>query len=183
MTLQKMTKWAVITALYVALTYLFYWVSYSEIQFRIAETLMLLAFYKKDYSIPLIMGCAIANLGSPLGWIDVGIGTLGTIAGLSGIVVLGALKNRFPHPWIPLFLASLFPVIANGFLVGWELSLVYNLPFWTNVLWVAIGEFTVVSVFGVAVFSVLSRNRSFFRMITTDEPFKSFEGPEDPSGQ
>jgi uncharacterized membrane protein len=179
MTLQKMTKWAVITALYVALTYLFYSLSYHDIQFRIAEVLMLLAFFKKDYAIPLILGCAIANLGSPLGWIDVGIGTLGTVLGLVGIIALGSLKKLFSRPWIPLFIASLFPVISNAFLVGWELNLVYGWPFWLNVLWVAIGEFAVVSVLGVALFAMLSRNRSFFRMITTDEPFKSMEGPDD----
>lgn len=175
MTTRKITRWAILIALYVGLTFAFSFLSYEGIQFRIAEALVLLVFFKKDYAVPLILACAIANLPSPLGLLDVGIGTAGTALAVLGILAVRTFRGKFRHPWIPLFLASLAPVAANGFLVAWELGIAMDLPFWPSVLSVGFGEFAVVSVFGVALFGALSRNRTFMRIVTTDEPVKSIE--------
>jgi len=175
MSTRKITRWAILIALYVGLTFAFSFLSYEGIQFRIAEALVLLVFFKRDYAVPLILACAIANIPSPLGLLDVGIGTLGTFLAVLGILAASLLRGKFKRPWIPLFLASLAPVLANGFLVAWELGVALDLPFWPSVASVAFGEFTVVSVFGVALFGTLSQNKTFLRVVASDEPIKSIE--------
>lgn len=176
MTVRRISKMAIITALYVALTFLFFFASYGEIQFRIAEVLMLLVFYRKGYAIPLVLGCAIANAFSPLGIIDVGFGTLGTVVAVLGIMLVSHFRKWFKKEWIALFVASLFPVLANGFLVGFEISFIYDTPYWFNVLTVGIGEFAVVSVFGVTLYALLGKNKTFMKMIVSDQPIKNYDG-------
>ena len=75
------------------------------------------------------LGCALANLTSPLGVLDVIVGSLanlivGTFARRSGKVV----------PTI------LFGTVFNGIVVGAELSIVYGSPFLLNAVCVAAGE-------------------------------------------
>ncbi|MFA7725387.1 MAG: QueT transporter family protein [Candidatus Izemoplasmatales bacterium] len=179
MTIKKMTKMAIVIALYVVLTYVFSFMAYQNIQFRIAEILVLLCFYKKDYAIPLIIACAISNIPSTLGIIDVVFGTMGTAIAVLGIVLVAHFKNKFRHVWIALLIASMFPVIANGFFVGLEYSLFAGYPFVETALSVAFGEFVVISFFGVIVFTILSRNKFFMQLITTDLAFKSYDGEHD----
>ena len=69
---------SMILALYVVLTYITYPISYMGIQFRVAEIMVLLVFFRKDYAIGLILGCAVANLPSGIGLIDVLFGTMAT---------------------------------------------------------------------------------------------------------
>ena len=71
---QKITRLAIIASLYVVLTIVFSFMSYGDIQVRIAEVLVLLCFFRKDYAIGLIIGCILSNLFSPFGIIDVIIG-------------------------------------------------------------------------------------------------------------
>jgi uncharacterized membrane protein len=179
MTVRKITKMAIIIALYVAMTFVFSFMSYGGVQFRVAEVLILLCFYRKDYAIPLIIACAIANIPSPLGIIDVGFGTLGTLVAVLGILVVAKFKKIFLHDWVALFVASLFPVFANAIFVGWEINMVFGDPFFAVAASVALGEFAVVSLFGVLMFSVLGKNKMFMRMIETNETFKSFDGPDE----
>jgi uncharacterized membrane protein len=178
MTIQKITKMAIIVALYVVLTNVFSAISYGNIQFRVAEILVLLCFYKRDYAIPLILACALANLQSPL-IADVLFGTAGTVFAVLGIIFISHFKKHFHHESIALFIASLFPVVSNAVWVGMELHLYLNLPFFASAFSVAVGEFAVVSLFGVFVFASLSKNKTFMRMLFSDAPFKSYDGQED----
>lgn len=54
---KKVIRISLVAALYVALTLALSWISYGEIQFRIAEILVLLCFFRKDYAISMIIGC------------------------------------------------------------------------------------------------------------------------------
>ncbi len=165
MSIAKITKLGLVAAAYVGLTIAFSFISYGEIQFRIAEMLVLLVFFKKDYAVPLIVGCAIANLASPQMLFDVVFGTAGTIAAVLGILVVSRYQKVFGKPWIALYAASLCPVVANALFVGWELQLAYGLPFFATAMSVAFGELVVVSIVGVPVFLALSRNRAFMALI------------------
>ena len=62
----RIAIFGIVTAIYVVITVLLMPYSFYGIQFRISEALVLLCFYKKDYIIPLTLGCAIANLFSPM---------------------------------------------------------------------------------------------------------------------
>lgn len=168
MSTKKLAKMAVVTALYVVLTYAFYFMSYGNIQFRIAEILVLLVFYKKDYIIPLVIGTFLANIGSSIGPIDMFVGTLGTLGAVLGIFVVSKFRYSFKSRLIPLFIASLMPVISNALAVGWELNYVFDIPFGTAALWVAIGEFVVVSLVGVTIFMFLEKNKPFMNLITAE---------------
>lgn len=151
-------KLAIIAGLYVVLTYALNFISYGEIQFRIAEILMLLCFFNKKYSIALILGCFIANLFSPYGLPDIIFGTLATIVACFG---LSLFKGKF------MWFASLCVPLGN-IIVGIEIALINSLPFDAAVLatlGVLLGEFIVVSLIGVPLFKWLMKNEKFKEMI------------------
>lgn len=151
---KRLAKLAVVSAIYVALTLSLSFMAYGNIQFRIAEALMLLCFYKKDYGISLILGCLIVNLFSPMGLVDVVFGTVAT-------VVAVALIYISPN----IYIASLMPVVSNAIIVGAEIWWAFDMPFAISALEVAAGEFVCVSILGVVLFKVLEKNSRFMRMI------------------
>lgn len=151
----RLVKLAAVAAIYVALTYALGFMSYGNIQFRVAEMLMLLCFYKKDYGISLTVGCFIANIFSPMMLMDMIFGTLATVL---------AVLLIFISPNI--YVASLAPVLTNALIVGLELTLSFNTPYWLNAIEVAAGEFVCVTVVGVIVFKLLEKNGVFMKLIT-----------------
>ena len=156
--IKSITKLSIVAALYVALTYAFSFISFGEIQFRIAEILMLLCFFNKKYTISLTVGCLIANLFSPYGIVDIVFGTLATFVACVGIM----LFNK-KH----LFLASLMVPIGN-IIVGIEIAIINSftlVPALLTILWIFIGEFVVVSIVGVPLFKLLSKNEKFEELV------------------
>lgn len=158
---KNIVRLALVAAAYTALTLLIQPLSYGAVRF--SEALVLLAFYRRDYSISLILGCLIANLFSPFGLYDILFGTLATAV---AVVPMYYVKN--------IFIAALFPVITNGLLVGYELSIIGE-PFWLSVGTVALGELVVVFILGIALFKlVLEKNRFLMRNLIastrTDKP-------------
>ena len=148
-----LTRLALVAAMYVALTLALPALSYDAIQFRFSEILVLMCFYRKDYSVALILGCFIANLFSPFGWYDLVFGVAATAI---AVVPMYYFKN--------VFLAALLPVVTNGILVGIELSLVGE-PLWFSMGTVALGELAVMMV-GAAIFKfVFEKNAPLMRLI------------------
>lgn len=148
----KLARIAVVAAVYVVATLCFPMFSYGAIQFRFAEILVLLCFYRKEYCYSLIMGCFIANWFSPLGIIDVVFGTASTIF---SVVTMRYIKN--------FYLAALMPIISMLF-IATELALFASEPFWLSLGTTMLGEFAVIVV-GVVVFKSLERNRHFMMII------------------
>ena len=144
---------SMILALYVVLTYITYPISYMGIQFRVAEIMVLLVFFRKDYAIGLILGCAVVNLPSGIGLIDVLFGTMATA--LACICIMFCKQ---------LAIACIFPVLFNAFIVGFELYQFLGLPFWISVAEVALGE-TVVMIVGYIFFMLIKRRKNFFNTI------------------
>ena len=156
--IKSITKLSIVAALYVALTYIFGFISFGEIQFRIAEILMLLCFFNHKYTISLVIGCFISNLFSPYGLPDIIFGTLATFVACLGIM----LFNK-KH----LFLASLMVPIGN-IIVGIELAILNSfslIPALLAVLWVFIGEFVVVCIVGVPLIKLLMKNEKFEELV------------------
>jgi uncharacterized membrane protein len=100
----------------------------------------------------------LANLFGPLGLVDAVFGSLATLA--SGLLI--AYSKH-------LFVATLYPVFINGFVVGAELHFLEGLPFWLSSLLVAVGEFAVVSVLGYLVMKKLRTNEYFMKMIAANQ--------------
>ncbi|HOQ67279.1 MAG TPA: QueT transporter family protein [Candidatus Atribacteria bacterium] len=129
--IRKISRAALIAALYVLLTILppFYSFSYGPIQVRVAECLTVLPFLFPETIWGLGLGCFLANLVGGLGFYDFFLGTIFTI-------VAGYLTSRVPYP----FLAPLPPVLINGFGVSIYLSLWFRVPYLYSVLYVMLGE-------------------------------------------
>jgi len=155
---KRITKLAAVAALYVVLTIAIHPFSYGPIQFRISEFLVLLAFYRRDYSIALIIGCAIANFFSPMLLYDVLFGTTATAL---AVFFVARSKN--------IYIASLYPVLFNGIIIGLELNYVLQLPLIESMIYVALGELAVVSVIGVILFKTLEKNKGFLELIDANQ--------------
>ncbi|MEG1222302.1 MAG: QueT transporter family protein [Bacilli bacterium] len=152
---------AIIAGLYVVLTAISLPLSFGLIQFRIAEVLMLLCFFRKDFVLGLTVGCLVSNmamssatLGST-GWIDVLVGTSATLAS-------GLLMPYCKRLWV----ASLVPVLLNGLIVGAELAFVFQLDiYWVCFGFVALGEFVCISTVGYALMLILRKKYNFDKII------------------
>ena len=149
------THTALIAAVYAAITIVFSFLSYGQVQFRISEILVLFAFIEPKYTTGLVLGCILANLPSPLGIIDVVAGSFATFIAL--LLIIGVRKS-FGYNKKSLLIASLGPVISNAIIVGWELNYLFQTPFWMNALYVGIGEFVVVTLAGTAVVNSIMKN-------------------------
>ena len=158
---KKITANSIVVAIYFILTFLTSSFSFLGIQVRIAECLILLCFFRRDYVIGVTLGCIFSNLLSPLGFYDVLFGSLATL-------VSGLLISFVKH----LFLATLIPVIINGFVVGAELYFLMELPFFVNVGTVALGEFIAVSILGYIIIMIVGRKDQFLKLIGAERNFK-----------
>ena len=108
-----------IAALYAVTTYFcaLWGLAYGEVQFRLSEALTILPLFTPAASPGLAIGCLIANLGSPMGLVDIVCGTAATL--IAAIAVWAVRRVRIKNiPW----LAPLFPVLANAIVVGLEIS-------------------------------------------------------------
>ena len=151
---KNLTRLALVAAMYVTLTLAIEPLGYGAIQFRVSEVLVLLCFYRKDYSIALILGCLIANLFSPFGLYDIIFGTLATTV---AVIPMYYMKN--------LFLAALLPVVSNGVIVGIELYLCGE-PLWFSMVSVAISELIIIGIIATMIFKlVFEKNRVLMNII------------------
>ncbi|MDR1914261.1 MAG: QueT transporter family protein [Clostridiales bacterium] len=146
-TIRRLAITGVIAALYVVLTLSLSFMSFESIQFRVSEILNLMAFIDPLYGVGVIIGCLISNLFSPLGPIDMIVGTLAT-----ALAVFAISRTK------KLFIASLWPMVANV-LVGIELTYIFRTPLWYNIITVWIGEFVVVCCLGYPLFKLLLQNQ------------------------
>ena len=150
----------IIAGLYAALTLVCAPFAYGMIQFRISEFLVLLCFFRKDYTIGLTIGCAIANIFSPeIGLWDVLIGTGATLVACIGICFCKHLA-----------IACLFPIVANAIIVGLELTFIAELPegFFVCAGFVALGEL-VAMIVGYVIFTLLKKRNDFYNIIKANQ--------------
>jgi len=130
----------IVAALYVVATLAIEPLAYGPIQFRFSEIMVLLAFIDPIYSIGLIIGCAVSNIYSTVGAIDVIFGTLGTV-----VAVIGVSRSK------SLFMATIWPTLSMT-IVTIGISISYGLPYLPTLATVMFGEFVVVTCIGYPVF-------------------------------
>ena len=154
-----------VAALYYALTMLFILVpvisQFGPMQCRFSEILVLLAFFCPKLIPGLTLGCLLANFtGFMVGQgfaFDMLLGTGATLIAC----LLEAYASKF------LLIAALWPVIANGIIVGAEVYWFFNqtaLPIYVCMGWVALGELIVMAI-GYVLFLFLKRNKGFMDII------------------
>lgn len=141
---ENLTRLALVAAMYVAISLLIPGMDYGIVQFRFSEFMVLLCFYRKDYSVSMILACLIVNLFSPLGWYDIVFGTLATAI---SVIPMYYMKN--------IYLAALLPIVSNGVIVGFELHQALGYPLWFAMGSVALSEFIIIGIIGVVIFRQL----------------------------
>lgn len=169
---KRIVRMAAIAALYAAVTYAAYPISYGGVQFRLSEALLILAAFSAEAVPGLAIGCVIANLGSPAGLADVVIGSAATLAAALVIRLLSRRKQ-------PLFLlcaeAALAAALLNGAAVGAEIVL-FTAPsgagltaFWAAALWIALGEAAVCGILCYPLARLIRANRPLSRFFITEK--------------
>ncbi len=136
----------VTAAVYMVATLAISPIAFGAVQFRISEVMVLLAWVNPAFIPGLCIGCALANMFSTLGIIDVLFGTFHTFC---SVMMISKTKN--------MYVASIWPTVFS-FIIGLEIYFVYGTPFIASTLSVMIGEFLCISIIGCIVFSVIRKN-------------------------
>ena len=149
-----LAKTAMVAAIYAVLTVLIAPLAYGAVQFRFTEIMTLLAFVDPLYIPGLLTGCFIANLFGSGGMIDAVFGTLHSAVSLMMLYFSARwFRNR---PTLGLIVSSLWFSIFS-FIIAYEMTMLVGLEgsfwFWTGS--VALGEFVVITIIGVPLFSYL----------------------------
>ena len=137
-----MAQAAMIAALYVALTYVFAPISFSEVQVRIAEALTILPVFTPTAIPGLFIGCLLGNIMGGALVPDILLGSLATLIG-----AFFTWKLRKANP----FLAPVPPIVANTLIVPFVLKYAYgvDLPIPFMMLTVGAGEVLSCGVLGM----------------------------------
>jgi len=104
-TLTQLARGGLIAALYAVMALALPEISYGPIQMRLSEALVLLPRIMPEAVPGLIIGCFLANLGSPFGALDIIFGTLCT-------AIAAFITYRYRHNTI---IAVAAPILVNGF--------------------------------------------------------------------
>ena len=156
--MQWIARISIVAALYVALTLVSYPFSYGLTQFRISEVLMLLVCLDKRYSIAMVLGCLISNFFS-FNLIDCIFGTLATA--IACVLMIITRKH--------IVIASLFPALVNGVIIGLELHYILEFPLLFSMASVAFGELVVVTGIGLLIYSAIKSRKEIFNKIAGNE--------------
>ena len=142
---------ALYTALYVALCYIFQPISFSAIQFRIAESMMVFSIFDDYAIVSLTVGCFISNLLLSGNIFDILFGSLATFIGL---FISKFLKSK------NYFLKMLPIILSNGIIIPFVLKYGYgfsDIVLWTEFLFVSIGEVVVLYTIGFIIYLNINR--------------------------
>lgn len=126
---KEVTFAGLVAALYFVITMLSAPLSYGQVQCRLSEMLLYLCIHNRFAVWGYAIGCALANISSPLGIVDVVLG--GVCNWVCGYL---AYKSGGMIP------AFLYGVFLNAAVVGLELWMFYGLPFFESAGFVAVGQ-------------------------------------------
>lgn len=136
---KKLTFNAVIAAVYASCTVLLAPIGYGVVQVRVAECLVVLPFLFPFTMWGVTLGCVIANFFSPLGMIDV---VLGSSITLIAAFLTSKIRNQY--------LAVLPPIVLNALVL--PLIWMYfggETVYWINVLSIALSQSVVLYALGI----------------------------------
>ncbi|MCL2121863.1 MAG: QueT transporter family protein [Clostridiales bacterium] len=125
----KLSRTAMVAAIYAALTIALAPISFGPLQFRVAEAMTVLPWLYPEAIPGLFIGCLIANLVGGYGLADIVFGSLATLAA-------AFISRRMKQIW----LVPLPPVILNAFIIGAVLSKTLGLPFWLTAGEIFLGQ-------------------------------------------
>lgn len=143
-----LTKMALITALYVVVTIFLAPFSFGAIQLRFSELFNYLPIFNKRYIVAVTLGVAISNFASPLGLVDVIIGSLSTFV----VLILSYYATKQLKSTIKKMIITTIICSLSMFTVAGQLTYFYHLPFFYSWLTVAIGELLSMSIGGILIY-------------------------------
>ena len=146
-TVKNLCLSGIIAALYAGLTVLLQAISFNAVQVRVSEAMTLLPVLMPAAIPGLTIGCFLANLISPVGWMDLVFGTLATL--IAAVLTRRLRKN--------LYLAALMPVISNAVIEGVMLHVAFGEPLWMSMLTVGAGEALACFVLGIPLVKALEK--------------------------
>lgn len=152
---RKLTRYAMIAAVYAVTSLALAPISFGFVQFRISEALTLLPLVMPEAVIGVTLGCAITNaigalLGvNILGVLDIFVGTLATF--IAALLTLKVKHIRIKN--IPV-LAAIPPIVVNAVFIGAELAVAYSTGsifplFWAMAFSVGVGQFVSCVILGI----------------------------------
>lgn len=149
-TTQELTKMALVAALYVAVTFVLQPVGYGNIQFRVAEMFNFLALYNKRYVWAVTIGCAIANLASPNGILDVVVGSVCT---LFVLLLCRYVTRNIKDLRVKIAITAVIFAVSM-FTVAAQLTILFQAPFFFNWLTIGIGELLSMAIGGIIIYAL-----------------------------
>jgi len=156
---KALVRTAIIAAIYYAATVAIPALSYQSIQFRVGESLTLLPLVFPEATIGLSIGCFLANISSPFGWIDMVFGTFATlVSGVMTAVIGKTLKTE--KMWLKCLVGALPPIFVNALMLPlvWLLFGIEQV-YWLNAGTMLISQTGAVAVLGTAVILALKKAR------------------------
>ncbi len=130
----------IIASLYAVITVALAPISYGPVQVRVSEALTVLPYLTPAAVPGLFLGCLLANVYGGLGLPDIIGGSLCTL--LAAFLTYLVSKIRRP------ILAPLPPVVVNSLGVSLYLHLLFQLPYWVTVTYIAVGQIIACFVLG-----------------------------------
>lgn len=130
---RRLVRGAIIASLYIAITFVVAPVGFGHIQFRASEALTVLPIIYPESIVALYIGVLLANLLGGFGPLDIFGGSLVTL-------LAAYLTYRTRETW----LAYLWPILLNGFLISVYLAPALGIPYWLCVVTLSISEAVVV---------------------------------------
>lgn len=150
---KMLTTSAMVAAVYLVLTLIFYLTSFQPYQIRFAEALTILPYFT-PLAIPgLFVGCLVSNIIGGNGIWDIVIGSLATL--LSAYLTY---KISFNKPKRKL-LAPLPPVLINAVVVGAMLSVLYKMPLFLTMISVGLGQIIACYLLGYPLMLLIGKNK------------------------
>lgn len=152
----KLTRTAMIAALYVVLTYLsfLFGLSSGAIQLRLSEALCVLPAFFPEAVPALFFGCALANLLTGSAIYDILFGSLATLLGALGAYALRKCRHKWLLP-LPTVLTNMIIVPAVLILTSGVEGGFAAYPYLA--LTVGIGEAIAAGVLGVLLYRMTER--------------------------
>ena len=148
----KLTRAALIAALYVILTFLsqMFGLASGVIQFRLSEGLPFMPLLYKESIWGLTIGCLIANILTGCAAWDVIFGSVATL--------LGALGTYYIGRKVPI-LGPVFPIASNMIIVPFVLQMVYGAEesYWFLMATVGLGEIVCCGLLGWNLYKVFKK--------------------------
>ena len=147
-----------IAAVYALLALVFMPISFGVYQVRVAEALTILPFLTPAAIPGLFVGCLVANVIGSMGWLDI---TLGSLLTLAVAIATRTIRASFGDTKKGMLLAPLPAVLFNAFGVSVYLAPLLGFNYWFSVQMIGIGQLVACYAIGLPLL-ILLRKRGIF---------------------